>query len=167
MKRLGLIGIMVLGLINFAVANQANKIDDILSKIDTTPKVEFSEEECTPEMRALTNCKITKPSYDMPGGKGSLDRILGRDPKTGKVESFRDVSYDEGMLKRAKDRYNKSLEDLDKAKKELEIATQNKNTQKIENAKENLQDKERDVELYKVKVVDLEARKKEAEKKEE
>lgn len=43
----------------------------------------------------------------MPCGKGSLDRILGRDPKTGKVEPFRDVSYDEGMLKRARDSNSK------------------------------------------------------------
>ncbi|ASM40116.1 hypothetical protein CSPB12327_07905 [Campylobacter sp. RM12327] len=135
MKRLSSIGLAVAILTNFAFA-----------------------EECTPEMRALTNCKITKPSYDMPGGKGDLNRILDKTP--------RDVGYDEGMIKRAKARYNKSLKDLDKAKKELEIATESKNTQKIEKAKENLQEKERDVELYKAKVVDLEARKKEAEKKE-
>ncbi|HDX6281652.1 TPA: hypothetical protein RPW15_001490 [Campylobacter fetus subsp. venerealis] len=171
MKKLGFLVLSVVGLL-FAEEFKIPTYTDIITKekVDCTEvymKLQNNEKidcDIKPGMSVDTRlkiqneCECKRRIYQMPGGKGDLNRILDKTP--------RDVGYDEGMIKRAKARYNKSLKDLDKAKKELEIATESKNTQKIEKAKENLQEKERDVELYKAKVVDLEARKKEAEKKE-
>ena len=86
---------------------------------------------------ALTgsNEKPKKPAYDMPGGKGSLDKIIGRDPKTGKVEPYyRDVTKEEADKIRAKNRYDDANKELEKAKIAYNKKPTNENKSKVEEA---------------------------------
>ncbi len=80
-------------------------------------------------------CINSQPAYDMPGGKGSLDKIIGRDPKTGKVEPYyRDVTKEEADKIRAKNRYDDANKELEKAKIAYNKKPTNENKSKVEEA---------------------------------
>ena len=100
------------------------------------------------------DCKCKSLIYKMPGGKGSLDRILGRDPKTGKVAPPRDVSMEEAQMVGAKNTYKEAVKKSEIAKNKLEKAK--KSGKGVDKAQEEYDDTIRDVELSKAKIKDLE-----------
>ena len=92
-----------------------------------------ANDECITSL--IGNCKQTKPSHKMPGQKGSFDKIIGRDPKTGKVEPYyRDVTKEEADKIRAKNRYDDANKELEKAKKAYNKKPTNENKSKVEEA---------------------------------
>ncbi|ASM36682.1 hypothetical protein [Campylobacter sputorum] len=110
---------------------------------------------------ALLGCEPSN-DYQMPGGKGSLDRILGRDPKTGKVAPPRDVSMEEAQMIGAKNTYKEAVKKSEIAKNKLEKAK--KSGKGVDKAQEEYDDAIRDVELSKAKIKDLEELAKESKK---
>lgn len=112
---------------------------------------EFDSVEARNNYMLGTNILETDPNYRMPGGKGSLDRILGRDPKTGKVAPPREVTMEEAQMINAKNQYKQ--------------AKAGQNQKRLEAAQEQLKQAQMDVELSKAKIKDLEEKAKEKNKK--
>ncbi|WP_172198223.1 hypothetical protein [Campylobacter sp. RM16188] len=78
------------------------------------------------------------PGYDMPGGKGSMEKIIGTKYVTFEGNSESGMTAEEHKLSKAKETYKEAVKEEAEARAEYEISPTDENKVKLDEAKVKL-----------------------------